>query len=73
LIRALPKIDTPGRMSASASVASMNSEIIPSTCHDSRALIAVDLSGEASARSCGTLILFTMSHSHHVYKNLVAG
>ena len=60
-MRALPKIDTAGRTSASFSVASMNSEIIPSTCHDSRALIAVDRSVCVIARSWGTFFRIVMS------------
>jgi hypothetical protein len=36
-VRALPKIETAGRMDASRSVASTNSAIIPSIRHDSRA------------------------------------
>ena len=54
-MRALPKMETAGRMSASASVASTNSAIMPSTCQDSRALMAVARSLGIMALSLGVL------------------
>jgi hypothetical protein len=61
LMRALPKIETAGRMSASASVASTNSAIMPSTCQDSLALMAVDRSLGIMLLSLGVLgIAFRM-------------
>src|SRR5690606_2370483 len=60
-IRALPKIDTAGRIEASFSVASMNSEIIPRICHDSRAFSVVDRSLLAILRSCGIFLVRDMT------------
>src|SRR5690606_20514640 len=60
-IRALPKIETAGRIEASFSVASMNSEIIPRICHDSRAFSVVDRSLLAISRSCGICLLRDMT------------
>jgi len=51
--RALPKIDTAGRISDSRSADSTNSEIIPHRCHDSRAFWLVARSGIVTARSGG--------------------
>ncbi len=63
-VRALPKIDTAGRISDKRSVASMNSEIMPSTCHDSRAFWLVARSGMATARRLG--MFFWWSSTLHL-------
>src|SRR5512134_1528164 len=53
VVRALPKIDTAGRISDRRSAASTNSEIIPHRCHDSRAFWLVARSGMVTARRLG--------------------
>src|SRR5262245_13971133 len=51
--RALPKIETAGRISESRSAASTNSEIIPHRCQDSRAFWDVARSGIVTERRLG--------------------